>query len=231
MPQCHCKMARCESILVKDQLTLAQVSNIWAFSVKEFAGIYASMFKVLAGKLMNKLWRENFFNKKTKKWATAKSPDNEHALNTYILDPNFKLFDAFMNFKKEEMHKLLETLKLKLTREDKDKEGKPLLKVVMETWLPAGDPSSTVIFTISLHHDLGELLMPQCHCKMARCKSILVKDQLTLAQVSNIWAFSLKELAGIYASMFKVLAGKLMNKLYGENFFNKKTKKWATAKS
>lgn len=120
----------------------------WAFSVKEFADIYSSMFKVPAAKLMNKLWGENFFNKKTKKWATAKSTDNERAFNTYILDPIFKLFDAIMNFKKEETQKLLDTLKIKLAADDREKEGKPLLKVVMRTWLPAGD---TLFHMITIH--------------------------------------------------------------------------------
>lgn len=46
-----------------------------------------------------RLWGENFFNKKTKKWSTSKTTDNERAFNTYILDPIFKLFDAIMNFK------------------------------------------------------------------------------------------------------------------------------------
>jgi len=120
----------------------------WAFSVKEFADIYSSLFKVPASKLMNKMWGENFFNKKTKKWSTTKSPDNERAFNTYILDPIFKLFDAIMNFKKPETQKLLETLKIKLTPEDREKEGKPLLKVVMRTWLPAGD---TLFHMITIH--------------------------------------------------------------------------------
>lgn len=95
----------------------------------------------------------------------------------YILDPIFKLFDAIMNFKvnssilltiltfilvdgmtriwneffspqKEETAKLLDTLKIKLTTEDKEKEGKALLKVVMRTWLPAGD---TLFHMITIH--------------------------------------------------------------------------------
>lgn len=120
----------------------------WAFSVKEFAGIYSTLFKVPAQKLMNKMWGENFFNKKTKKWSTSKTNDNERAFNTYILDPIFKLFDAIMNFKKEATQKLLETLKIKLSTEDREKEGKPLLKVVMRTWLPAGD---TLFYMITIH--------------------------------------------------------------------------------
>lgn len=120
----------------------------WAFSIKQFADIYASLFKVPAAKLMSKLWGENFFNKKTKKWSKNKEADNERAFTMYILDPIFKLFDAIMNFKKEETAKLLETLKIKLAVDDRDKEGKPLLKVVMRTWLPAGD---TLFYMITVH--------------------------------------------------------------------------------
>merc|ERR1719516_196407 len=53
-----------------------------------------------------------------------------------------------MNFKKEETEKLLGTLKIKLTAEDRDKEGKALMKVVMRTWLPAGD---TLFYMITVH--------------------------------------------------------------------------------
>lgn len=44
-----------------------------------------------------------------------------------------------MNFKKDEISALLEKLNLKLPAEDKDKEGKQLLKAVMRTFLPAAD--------------------------------------------------------------------------------------------
>merc|ERR1712168_943760 len=120
----------------------------WAFSVKEFADIYSGLFKVPAAKLMGKLWGENFFNKKTKKWTKTKDADNERAFNMYILDPIFRLFDAIMNFKKDDIEKLLNTLKIKLPVDDRDKEGKALLKVVMRTWLPAGE---TLFYMITVH--------------------------------------------------------------------------------
>merc|ERR1739838_538650 len=120
----------------------------WAFSIKQIADIYSSLFKVPSSKLMGKLWGENFFNKKTKKWSKTKAEDNERAFNTYVLDPIFKLFDAIMNFKKEEIAKLLETLKIKLSVEDREKDGKQLLKVVMRTWLPAGE---TMFYMIVIH--------------------------------------------------------------------------------
>lgn len=49
------------------------------------------------------------------------------------------MFDAIMNFKKEETTKLLEKLNVKLSTEEKELEGKPLLKITMKKWLPAGD--------------------------------------------------------------------------------------------
>lgn len=53
-----------------------------------------------------------------------------------------------MNYKKEETAKLLEKLNIVLKGDDKEKDGKNLLKVVMRTWLPAGD---ALLQMISIH--------------------------------------------------------------------------------
>jgi len=113
----------------------------WAFTLKQFAEIYASKFGVDTEKLMKKLWGENFFNPKTKKWAKVKAEDNKRSFNMYVLDPIYKMFDAIMNFKKDETDKLLDRLELKgkMKHEELAMEGKPLMKAVMRTWLPAGD--------------------------------------------------------------------------------------------
>jgi elongation factor 2 len=63
----------------------------------------------------------------------------ERAFNQFILDPIFRIFNAVMNFKKDEIPTLLEKLSIKLNPDDKEKEGKQLLKVVMRTFLPAAD--------------------------------------------------------------------------------------------
>merc|ERR1711970_1595718 len=113
----------------------------WAFTLKQFAEMYASKFGVDVDKLMKKLWGENFFNAKTKKWSKTKADDNVRSFNMYILDPIYKIFDVIMNFKKDETDKLLDKLDIKgkMKHEDLQLEGKPLMKVVMRTWLPAGD--------------------------------------------------------------------------------------------
>uniref|UniRef100_A0A8D2MIX0 Elongation factor 2 n=1 Tax=Zonotrichia albicollis TaxID=44394 RepID=A0A8D2MIX0_ZONAL len=113
----------------------------WAFTLKQFAEMYVRAKKV--EDMMKKLWGDRYFDPATGKFSkSATSPDGKKLPRTFcqlILDPIFKVFDAIMNFKKEEAAKLIEKLDIKLDSEDKDKEGKPLLKAVMRRWLPAGD--------------------------------------------------------------------------------------------
>ncbi|KOB76948.1 Translation elongation factor 2 [Operophtera brumata] len=111
----------------------------WAFTLKQFSEMYADKFKIDLVKLMNRLWGENFFNAKTKKWAKQKDNDNKRSFCMYVLDPIYKVFDAIMNFKKEEIDGLLKKIGVTLKHEDSDKDGKALLKVVMRSWLPAGE--------------------------------------------------------------------------------------------
>ncbi|KAJ5002939.1 fermentation associated protein, partial [Colletotrichum sp. SAR 10_99] len=88
------------------------------------------------------LWGDSYFNPHTKKWTSKGTHEGkplERAFNQFILDPIFKIFSAVMNFKKDEVTTLLSKLDLKLATEDKDKEGKQLLKAVMRTFLPAAD--------------------------------------------------------------------------------------------
>jgi len=64
------------------------------------------------------------------------------------LDPIYKMFDAVMNFKKDVYEKLLEKLNIKLSAEDKELEAKPLIKKIMQKWLPAGE---TMLQLITIH--------------------------------------------------------------------------------
>ena len=71
----------------------------WAFTLRQFAQRYATKFGVDKDKMMARLWGENYFNPKTKKWTTQ-GAGLERAFNMFVLDPIFKLFDAIMNVKK-----------------------------------------------------------------------------------------------------------------------------------
>ncbi|CAG8577660.1 17751_t:CDS:2 [Funneliformis caledonium] len=111
----------------------------WGFTLRQFAKRYSKKFGVDQDKMMQKLWGENFFNPKTKKWTKQAGDNTERAFCMFVLDPIFKLFDAIMNFKKDEAAKMIEKLEITLKSEERELEGKALLKVVMRKFLPASD--------------------------------------------------------------------------------------------
>lgn len=120
----------------------------WAFTLKQFAEIYAERFKTDPQRLMTKFWGENFYNPQTRKWSTKQDVGYVRGFCNFVLDPIYKVFKAIMDFKKDEISKLLEKLNIVLKGDDKEKDGKNLLKVVMRTWLPAGD---TLLQMIAIH--------------------------------------------------------------------------------
>ncbi|KAJ1569448.1 Elongation factor 2, partial [Nowakowskiella sp. JEL0078] len=115
----------------------------WAFTLRQFAKRYAKKFGVDKEKMMKKLWGENYFDQKSKKWTTKNSDVDgiplERAFNAFVLDPIFRIVDAIMNFKKDSIDKIIDRLDIKLAKEEKELEGKSLLKVVMKKFLPAGE--------------------------------------------------------------------------------------------
>ncbi|KAG7883484.1 hypothetical protein KL938_002721 [Ogataea parapolymorpha] len=115
----------------------------WAFTIRQFAVRYSKKFGVDRSKMMERLWGDSYFNPKTKKWSNkdrdASGQPLERAFNMFVLDPIFRLFSAIMNFKKDEIPVLLEKLEITLKGEEKELEGKALLKVVMRKFLPAAD--------------------------------------------------------------------------------------------
>lgn len=124
-----------------DKGTIAFGSGLhgWAFTIRQFAAKYAKKFGVDQNKMMQRLWGDNYFNPKTKKWAKTAEGGVERSFNQFILDPIFRIFDSVMNFKKDQIPTLLEKLEIKLTKDEQDLEGKQLLKVVMRKFVPAAD--------------------------------------------------------------------------------------------
>merc|ERR1711976_432368 len=121
----------------------------WAFSLKQFADMYSKKFKVETPKLMKRLWGDNYCNAKTKKWVKSQQDGaDKRAFVQFIMDPIYRVFDAILNEKDEEVAKLTISTGVKLKGDDKDLKGKPLMKAFMRTWLPAGD---TLLQMIAIH--------------------------------------------------------------------------------
>jgi len=124
----------------------------WAFTLTKFARIYSKKFNTDFDKMMLKLWGDNFFDPETKKWKTDNVNDAgkpiRRAFAQFIMDPICKLCNAIIDGQKELVDKMLNTLEIKLAQEEKDLQGKALLKAVMSRWLGAAD---TLLEMMILH--------------------------------------------------------------------------------
>merc|ERR1711976_1064917 len=120
----------------------------WAFTLKQFAEMYASKFGIEEQKLMKRLWGDQFYHPKSKKWAKESQAGFVRGFTQYILDPIYKVFQFCMKKTKPEALALIEKIGVKLTSEEKELEEKKLLKTVMRKWLPAGE---ALLQMISIH--------------------------------------------------------------------------------
>merc|ERR1712149_77011 len=121
----------------------------WAFTLKQFAEMYAAKFKIDLDKMMKNLWGDRFYDAKAKKWVKAMSKTApKRGFVQWILDPIYKAFRAIMDEKMEEANKIMGVCGVTLKGDDKDLRGKPLLKCFMRNWLPAGE---TLLQMIAIH--------------------------------------------------------------------------------
>ena len=97
--------------------------------------MYSEKFGIAEEKMMQKLWGNNYFDAKAKKWKTKETADDgsklERAFCQFIMSPICKMFDAIMNDKKLKIEKMLKASGVELKGDEKDQTGKPLLKTVM----------------------------------------------------------------------------------------------------
>lgn len=121
----------------------------WAFSLKQFAEMYASKFGIEVPKMMKRLWGDNFYDGKNKKWVKAASKTApKRAFVQYIMDPIYAAFDAIMKEQDDKVAKIMKVTGVVLKGDDKDLKVKPLLKCFMRNWLPAGE---TLLQMIAIH--------------------------------------------------------------------------------
>lgn len=131
-----------EIMVAPERGTVAFGSGLhqWGFTLKKFARIYAKKFGTQEERMMQKLWGDWFFDAENKKWK--KNDDNgrlKRAFCQFIMDPICKMFDAIMNERTAKVQKMLKAVGVTLKGEERDLVGKPLLKRVMQKWLPAAD--------------------------------------------------------------------------------------------
>jgi elongation factor 2 len=113
----------------------------WAFTLTKFARMYAKKFGVDLEKMMTRLWGDNYFIPKEKKWLKTTQPPAgaERAYCMFCLTPIAKVFKNAMDDNTDGCAKMRKAVGVTLTKDDLELRQKPLLKRCMQKWLPAHD--------------------------------------------------------------------------------------------
>jgi elongation factor 2 len=113
----------------------------WAFTIPQFARIYAKKFGVDVAKMTQRLWGDYYFDPEAKTWSgkstSASGKPLSRAFCKFVLEPIKTLFKACMDQDMVLLDKMLTALNIVLTTEEKSLQQKRLLKAVMQKWLPA----------------------------------------------------------------------------------------------
>jgi len=122
----------------------------WGFNTERFARIYAAKFQMDKEKMMKRLWGDSFFNPKKKVWTNQQKPDGEdkplrRAFCQLIMDPISQMIENTVANKKEVYEPMLTKLNIALNQDERQLEGKQLMKRVMQIWLNAADTLLTMI--------------------------------------------------------------------------------------
>ena len=110
----------------------------WAFTLTHFARVYSAKFKLDREKLMQKLWGDNYYNAKEKKF-TSDGGDLQRCFVQFIMKPVTQLARNIMEDKLDQTWKMCAALGLNLKAEEKEMRGKQLFKCVFQKWINAAE--------------------------------------------------------------------------------------------
>merc|ERR1719410_3392074 len=117
--------------------------HAWGFTLNDFAKMYSSKFGLSEEKLMKKLWGENYWSAAEGKWVKKNTTGSMlRGFEQFILKPMRVLFDSIMSEQKDIYEPIIGALRLKFPKKDLEKamnRNKDYLKLVMRTWIPAGN--------------------------------------------------------------------------------------------
>jgi len=93
--------------------------------------------------MQQKLWGDNYFDQKAKKWKTESGADDGSELKRtfvqFMMEPVIRLCRATMNGEMEKVDKMIVTLGIELKSAERDLQGKHLMKNVFQKWINAAE--------------------------------------------------------------------------------------------
>lgn len=133
----------------KDNILLGSGYQQWGFTMGTFAKMYAPKFGKTETEMREYLWDYYFFapekdnsGKVIKKAFWSKGNKNGKGIPAFVhlvLNPINRLCKVCMNGKQDKLNKWLDTIGVKVSKEEMDlikTDGKKLVRVIMNRWLP-----------------------------------------------------------------------------------------------
>jgi len=115
----------------------------WAFTTTHFAKTYSKKFGIERSKMMEKLWGDNYFDAKAKKWKNHSEADDKSTLKRcfvqFIMAPVIKLCKAAMNNEVDNVSKMATNLGISMKSDELKLQGKHLMKNVFQKWINAAE--------------------------------------------------------------------------------------------
>ncbi|PWA92952.1 Elongation factor G, III-V domain-containing protein [Artemisia annua] len=107
-------------------------------------------FGVDESKMMERLWGENYFDPKTKKWTTKNtgSATCKRGFVQFCYEPIKQIISTCMDDQKDKLWPMLDKLGVNIKSDEKELMGKALMKRVMQSWLPA----ATALLEMMIFH-------------------------------------------------------------------------------
>ena len=142
---------------IKGTIAFGSGLHQWGFTLKTFATFYAAKFNTTPEKLTEKLWGDWCFvtAEGKSKWVNSQSLNTNRGIDVesgskrafvaFIMDPIIGMFQAVMNNEVTKQgvpkaHNMAKAVGVNLSEETKQTlTGKPLLKYIMQKWIPAAD--------------------------------------------------------------------------------------------
>jgi elongation factor 2 len=114
----------------------------WAFGLADFAKVYAAKFSIEQDKMTERLWGENYFNAKTKKFSkngtAADGGQLPSCFEQFVLTPIKQMTDSIIGGT-DKYQKMCTALKIELKPADLKLEGKALYGCVSRKWMDGGN--------------------------------------------------------------------------------------------
>jgi len=146
------EMGDAELSPIKGNVAFGSGKDVWGFTLAQFARMYSKKFNIEVHKMMHRLWGDNFFDAKAKVWRTSNIDKDGNPLQRayvqFIIDPIIKVAKACIEANTEQINKLMDTMGVKLTSEERELTDKKLMRVILQKWINAAD----ALLEMMIHH-------------------------------------------------------------------------------